>query len=556
MSTSLNRYIKEKKDKELNKKLTEVLMLEAYQKDPLFWLEDRFREDPKNYKWSDMEGYENHVWDGSKDPLYNAWMALAKGRWVGIEAATGTSKTFFLSRLVYWFLDCFEDSLVVTTAPKRDQLSLHLWAEMTKVFHKFKRIRPHADMLTLKMRVDKRRISQEEEEDEETDLSQSWQAVGFVAGVGTEEQSATKAQGFHRQNMLIIVEETPGVSPAVIEAFENTSTGSKNFIICVGNPDHENDALHQFCEAQYVKNYTVSAFDYPNIVRQADIFPGAVTQVSIDRRRDKYGEDSAMYQSRVRGRVPQDDDNALIKMSWVEACWLQSDKCKAVEVHGEDAIGIDVANSETGDKASVIHGSGNVVKGIREFQCPNAAAIAHNIMLPDYEVKEKGYPYYNLPKYADFGYEGHYIGVDAVGVGVSTINAFLEPQYGLTVISIQGGEWSEVIPVDAQDKPLYKFSNLRSQIYWELREDIRVAALVLDIKNIDTYKMLRRELMATRFVLTGGAIAIESKEQIKKRLGGLSPNNADALAYWNWVRKGYRVVEQKPWVAPSGGGKS
>ena len=164
---------------------------ERYRKDPLYWLEHRFGEDPKGFEWSVIPGYENHTWDGSMDPLANAWRELAKGNWVGIEAGTGTSKTYWLSRLVFWYLDCYEDSLVVTSAPKQEQLKLHLWSEIGKAMRKFKALRPDCNHLNLKLKV-------QGGDDEEDDFTDSWMAVGFVAGTGADEKSATKAQGFHR----------------------------------------------------------------------------------------------------------------------------------------------------------------------------------------------------------------------------------------------------------------------------------------------------------------------------------------------------------------------
>ncbi|MDR3678901.1 MAG: hypothetical protein P4L41_02970 [Flavipsychrobacter sp.] len=69
-------------------------------------------------------------------------MDIATGkRRVAIEAATGTGKTFTLSRIVLWFLDVYEDSLVVTTGPGESQLKHNLWAEIEKFKDKFKRLR-------------------------------------------------------------------------------------------------------------------------------------------------------------------------------------------------------------------------------------------------------------------------------------------------------------------------------------------------------------------------------------------------------------------------------
>ena len=46
--------------------------------------------------------------------------------------------------------------------------------------------------------------------------SDQWGAWGYAVGVGSSEQSATRAQGAHAEHMLLIVEETPGLSPALM----------------------------------------------------------------------------------------------------------------------------------------------------------------------------------------------------------------------------------------------------------------------------------------------------------------------------------------------------
>ncbi|HOZ83821.1 MAG TPA: hypothetical protein PKU82_12960, partial [Bacteroidia bacterium] len=66
-------------------------------------------------KWSEFEGYENHKWDGTVDPFMSACKALTARKWVGIESATSVGKTYCLPRIIYWFLDTFPNSLVITT---------------------------------------------------------------------------------------------------------------------------------------------------------------------------------------------------------------------------------------------------------------------------------------------------------------------------------------------------------------------------------------------------------------------------------------------------------
>src|SRR5690349_10415278 len=114
--------------------------------------------------------------------------------------------------------------------------------------------------------------------------------------------SATAAQGMHAEHMLLIYEEAPGINPAIIEAGANTCTAPHNMRLAMGNPDSQDDALHQFCEQRNVTHVVISALDHPNLVTgDASVVPGAVSAKSIADRAAKYGEGSIMYDSRVRG---------------------------------------------------------------------------------------------------------------------------------------------------------------------------------------------------------------------------------------------------------------
>jgi len=520
----------------------ETLRWERYREDPLFWLEHRFGEDPKAFQW-DLWGpeYDNHVWDGDKNPLAEAWKKLAQGEHVGVEAGTGTAKTFWLSRVTFWFADCYPDSLIVTSAPKQDQLKLHLWAEITKAFSKFKKIRPKAELYKLRMVVEAQESDTQKKQNaidnvaDADDLSTSWQAVGFVAGTDAGAESATKAQGFHRKDMLIILEECAGMPMPIMTAFQNTSTGGNNVILAVGNPDSELDVLHQFCMQEDVFAFRVSAMDFPNVVLNEEVIAGAVTVKSIERRRKKYGEKSGLFQSRVHGKSPAESTDSLIKRSWIEEALLN----EVVYDGSYNAVGVDVANSETGDKAATAWGRGNVLTEVFEFKCPNATHLAYNVMYDDNELFEKGYENYKLPTAKSYDMLSQCIGVDAVGVGVATVNAFVDNGY--ECIALQGGQLKEVIPVDPQGEPMYTFSGLRSQMYWELREDLRNGHLQFDIDNPALCQRIMVELTTPRFKVSSANVQVEKKEDIKKRLGGKSPNIADAIVYWNWARKGHYV---------------
>lgn len=528
--------------------------LEGWIKNPMLWLRDRLGEPACYFKWDLFKAYYSHDWDGDKNPIYNLWTRLGQSAYYGnihqldkvtnnyaLESATGTSKTFFLARLVYWFLDCFPNSLVVTTAPSESQLKVNLWAEIGRLMPQIKKAYPHAKKWQMRLVLDDSKTNNK--------LEDSHHAVGFVTGTTANADSENKARGFHRKYMLIILEEATGIPPSILNAFLNTATGTTNFIVAVGNPNNEHDTLHQFSTNPSTFAQRISGYDFPNVVLKKEIFGGAVSTSSIASRAEQYGKDSQFFKRMVRGISPTEASDALIQKSWFDGL---RKPIGSIELdHTQPALGVDVANSIAGDKAACIYGTSNVVTHIQDFQCSNATHLAYNILYPVPYLSSKGYEIYGIPTAESMGIlDSDYIGVDAVGVGVATINAFKDE--GREVTGLQGGQWEEVIPVhevqvanELKEVPLYKFPNLRTQMFWELREDIRQKNVFFDLPEED-FKRLVKELTVIKYSTEGNTIKLESKTKIKTRLMGESPNLADSAAYWNWSRKGYRVYDALP----------
>lgn len=484
-----------------------------YQLAPVRWAVEKLGIPAESIIWSMNEGYEDHVWDGTPDPLAELARAIARGEDTGVESATGTGKTYELGWLALWFCACFEDSLVITTAPKEGQLTTQLWKEIGRHWPKFKAAYPNAETVQLRVRM------KPGKEDQET-----WAIVGYACGVEAGAQSATRAQGFHAPHMLIMTEETPGIDQAVMTAFENTCTGTHNIRLAVGNPDHQLDTLHRFCTSPGVTHIRISALDHPNVVSGKDVIPGACSRKSIERAKRNWGEGSPMYESRVRGVSPKQAVNALIRLDWCEAAAARWEKTK--NISGFPALGVDVAQSENGDKAAIAKWNGARLESVTAFQCPNATDLGtdvHTIM------KAEGIP-------------ASSVGVDSVGIGAATVNELARlTTTGVRALSggmpaMPGGQkdndgttW-EWVP-DANN-----FNNLRSQMYWQLREDLRLGRV-----SLPPDPLLFRELTTPTFEPVNGKVQVESKQAIKKRLGN-SPDRADAVVYGNWVRP--RSVEE------------
>lgn len=474
---------------EENKRLhaSELTLREYYQKNPAAYLIERLGVEPAHIDWELIPEYKNHKYHGTPNPLKKIIDSIGTGNWVGVESAKGVSKTWLGARLVLWFLDCFENSIVITAAPKQDQLSLHIWREISLIFPKFSK----GQLLDLKLRMN----------DEET-----WLAIGFIAGSGTIEQTAQRAAGFHAEHMLIIFEETPGINQKVIDAFISSSSSPHNLILAFGNPDHQLDNLHKFCSLSNVDNIRISGYDFPNVVLDnANYIPGAQSRTGLDRLLIQYkSKENPLYQSHAEGISPSESIWSLIKKEWIDKAINK----KIDKIEGENTLGVDVANSESGDEASICKGKGTVCLEIDSFPCPDANKLGHLIAQ---KCKDEDIPKSNIL-------------VDGIGVGAGTVNTLKEYDFDEAEINFIGS----AKPVENDSAEV--FNNRRSQAWYLCREDLRNGIL-----SMPDDKELTQDLIAPQYTTKLGKICVEGKAEIKKRLGR-SPNKGDSFVMWNFNR--------------------
>lgn len=524
----------------------------SYQKDPVRWMVEQMQVPEHTIRWSKNPGYDKHQWDGTKEPLVAALQALADWENLGVEAGTGTQKTYVLGALAkLWFLGCFENSLVVTLAPKESQLKLLLWKESRRLWPRFQTLFPQARLTDLKLRM-------------RGGLDEAWTATGFTAGVGADEETANKARGFHAEHALFIFEEAPGVDTAVSSAIDFTCTAPHNLQLKYGNPDSEQDALHQYCQEPGVQHIIISALDHPNVVvnrherpkatfvdfkRDRMIVPGAASRFSVERLKRKHGEGSDSYNAKVRGIAPKQSADSLIRWEWCEAAAARGADA-ALRV-GHQSMGIDVADSPEGDQYAIARGIGACVVELVAAQIGKGAGPK--------DAQELGEEV-GLEMQLE-GIDELYVGVDSVGVGASTVNAL--KKVGFRVQALNGG--GKPRPELDQDtlretgKGIAKeelYDNLRSQIYYQLRMDLQHNRIAFALPP-EVLVRLFRDLTAAKWERRLGKISVEPKETpkrggkenknwgLKGRLGR-SPNEGDAVAYWNFVRPRRALVDTTP----------
>lgn len=122
-------------------------------------------------------------------------------------------------------------------------------------------------------------------------------------------------------------------------------------------------------------------------------------------------------------------------------------------------------------------------------------------------------------------------GIDTVGLGAGVFDNMKE----------KGKKCREIISGKKPTKKLdsYEFQNLRSQMWWQLRENVKNK----DIHIPGDDEELLTDLTAPRYEIVGDKkIKVESKDGIKQRLGR-SPDKGDAVVYANAMRSG---ILEKP----------
>ena len=195
-----------------------------------------------------------------------------------------------------------------------------------------------------------------------------------------------------------------------------------------------------------------------------------------------------------------DDPNQLIKYEWIKGnIWTPE---------GEpDTLGVDVAR-EGDDRTVFAYSSKGGLHDLEVFKHQDTMTTAQ---LALERMKEKRIGFRNT-------------GVDVVGVGGGVVDAMREQGYYITDFN------SGKSPTKMMGHLLFK--NLRAESYWDLRE-----ALQKGEYKLPDNKDLIQELLSIHYKVNDKVIQIESKTEMKKRMGH-SPDLADAVVISKYCSKG------------------
>jgi hypothetical protein len=195
-----------------------------------------------------------------------------------------------------------------------------------------------------------------------------------------------------------------------------------------------------------------------------------------------------------------EDPNQLIKAEWI---W----KAREIEHEpGTRKLGVDVARFGD-DFTTLCHMDGNALMNIEEFK---GLSIDQTTGVVSKRITDPLAPV-----------DPRMVKVDGVGLGAGVVDNLHAA--GFDVVDVISG--GKPIP---RPNSVFKFKNLRSQMWWELREALRLGERSLPEELADK---LVGDLTAIRYTITADKeVTVESKDKIKKRLGR-STDYGDSYVY-------------------------
>ncbi len=427
------------------------------------------------------------MWQTPREILASVFRPRSR---TAVKACHASSKTHTAAIAVA--LALYEGADVLTTAPTWEQVKTVLWGEVPRLL--LGSVIPLSEWGSVNQT--------------EIVMPDGSHALGLSTNEGV------RFQGWHARPgsfLLFIGDEAPGIRPDIFEAVQGISAGGDVRHLLLGNPVISSGPFYEtFASADPSwRRFTIDAFDTPNLagLTLEDLLalgdhdldesprPYLVTRRWVRDRYYEWGEDSPVWQARVRGQFPIQADDALISLAWLEAARQVGDP-----EHAPLIAGIDVAGPGEDETVVCLQRNGQIV-ALEAFAAPDARGPVTHLLkrwLPDGLARVN---------YDEAG-QGWYFG------------QHLREQMPESVV-VNGVNVGEA-PTTPQ--AVEKYVNLKAELFWALRERFRDGEV-----NGLTDQMTISQLAGLRYEHDSrGRVKIESKDDARKR-GVKSPDRAEAV---------------------------
>lgn len=355
---------------------------------------------------------------------------------------------------------------------------------------------------------------------------EEWFLTGFKAGDDNQEAWS----GFHAVNTMFVVTEASGISEVTYNAIEGNLQGNSRLLI-VFNPNIPTGYAARAMKSERFKKFRLNSLNAENVVAKKTIIQGQVdynwvkdkvdtwcspiTEYDFNEGEGDFKFENGIYRPndlfrvKVLGMFPKVSEDVLIPYEWIE---LANKRWREYQEEGFEPVkslrlGVDVAGMGR-DSSVLCYRYGNYVPRIVEHQSGGKADHMHVVGLIAKDLKRTDAKAF----------------IDTIGEGAGVYSRLKELGFNSAYSCKFSSGTKNLKDITGQ----YSFANLRAYCYWALRD-------WLNPKNnfhpaLPPCEKLMEEATETKWkFLSSGAIMIEPKEDIKKRIKR-SPDTMDSLA--------------------------
>lgn len=318
------------------------------------------------------------------------------------------------------------------------------------------------------------------------------------------------AAGRHDEFLYIFVEEVSNVPQEILNVIFQTLTQPHNLFFGIGNPNFRSGQLYKaFNGDKHLWNYKGTM----NKLRVSQDRPEIVHPNTIEMVRREHGEESDEWRVKVMGEFPQSGDTSVINLGDLARAQNPENFNKALAQNPEVArISIDFAR----------YGPDSNVIAVRLGNCFVHLEKLGGRINPIECVRRAMEIEQGLGLNSD---EVLYIG-DSIGVGGPALD-LLRMDYDRTVFEFKA---------NSVDIPNRRYKNMAAMGWFNTAELLATQTVFLgdpehEINGGLTVELCDQLAQRDYAVLENedGQKAVESKDQYKKRAGGVSPDLADAV---------------------------
>lgn len=480
-----------------------------YLHDPAGWVQARTRE----HLWSDQVQIIESVRDHRR---------------TAVPACHGPGKSFTAGRLVAWWLDVHPPgtAFAVTTAPTDRQVKAILWREIIRAWKRGKL--PGY-------------VTQTAE----------WKMGDELVAYGRKpaDHDEDGFQGIHALHVLVILDEACGIPKQLWTAASTLLTNEHARILAVGNPDHPASEFARVCDGADPVTGGMSTLGWNVIPIAAHATPNFTGEPVPDGMRamltselwvEEFARDvggaalvdanrallaafrhhrnlpaalaaldqatndvlfgSPLYVAKVLGRFPDDAADGVIPWSAIKYCVGPEAVDRSGPLRVPVELGIDIGGSDTGDETVIYERQGRHVGRRWSIRSSDPQKVQGEC---EAAIRTA---------------EPSRVKIDSIGIGWGIMGGLRTTFPDLDIVGVNVAE--------AAAEP-GKFVNQRAEIWWQVGRRLSLDG-GWDLSAIDEESTLA-ELAAPRWWEDkSGRIVVESKDEIRKRLGR-STDNADAV---------------------------